>query len=201
MTIRDLTPGDPALLIAVADVLVDGFTGTGAEVWQTRDDALETVEESLDEDRISRVAIDDDGRVLGWVSAVETYGGHVWEIHPLVVRRDCQGRGVGRALVEDLEQRVRERGGMTVCLGTDDENGRTSVGGVDLYPDPLAAAQQLEDLGGHPFAFYRRLGYAVVGVLPDANGYGKPDILMAKRVGVVRTADEVAAPLEAVSHG
>lgn len=201
MTIRDLTPGDPALLIAVADVLVDGFTGTGAEVWQTRDDALETVEESLDEDRISRVAIDDDGRVLGWVSAVETYGGHVWEIHPLVVRRDCQGRGVGRALVEDLEQRVRERGGMTVCLGTDDENGRTSIGGVDLYPDPLAAAQQLEDLGGHPFAFYRRLGYAVVGVLPDANGYGKPDILMAKRVGVVRTADEVAAPLEAVSHG
>lgn len=197
MTIRTLTPGDQALLIAVADVLVDGFTGTGAEVWQTRDDALETVEESLDEDRISRVAVDDDGRVLGWISAVETYGGYVWEIHPLVVGRDSQGRGVGRALVLDLEQQVRERGGMTVCLGTDDENGRTTIGGVDLYPDPLAAARQLEDLGGHPFAFYRRLGYAVVGVLPDANGYGKPDILMAKRVGVVSatSADSLAAGL------
>lgn len=197
MRIEQLTSDSTALLIAVADVLVDGFTGTGAEVWQTRDDALETVQESLDEDRISRVAVDDDGRVLGWISAVETYGGHVWEIHPLVVRRDCQGRGVGRALVEDLEQQVRERGGMTVCLGTDDENGRTSIGGADLYPDPLDAARQIEDLGGHPFAFYRRLGYAVVGVLPDANGYGKPDILMAKRVGAVPAApaDSPAAVL------
>lgn len=197
--ILDLTPDDPARLNDVADVLVDGFTGTGAEVWQTREDALETVVESLDDDRISRVALADDGRVLGWIGAVETYGGHVWEIHPLVVRRDCQGLGVGRALVEDLEQQVRERGGMTVCLGTDDENGRTSIGGVDLYPDPLAAARDLQDLGRHPFAFYRRLGYAVVGVLPDANGYGKPDILMAKRVGAVaaRRHEQPAAALAA----
>lgn len=189
MRIHDLTSDNAPLLVAVADVLVDGFTGTGADVWQTREDALETVEESFGDDRISRVAIDVDGRVLGWIGAVETYGGNVWEIHPLVVRRDCQGRGVGRALVEDLEQQVRERGGMTVCLGTDDENGRTSIGGADLYPDPLAAARDLEDLGGHPFAFYRRLGYAVVGVLPDANGFGKPDILMAKRVGAVPAAE------------
>ncbi|MEZ5289555.1 MAG: GNAT family N-acetyltransferase [Vicinamibacterales bacterium] len=198
--IVDLSPDDPARLMSVADVLVDGFTGSGAEVWQTPEEALETVEESFGEDRISRVAVDEDGRVLGWIGAVETYGGHVWEIHPLVVRRDCQGLGVGRALVEDLERQVRERGGMTVCLGTDDENGRTSIGGLDLYPDPLAAAQQLEDLGGHPFAFYRRLGYAVVGVLPDANGYGKPDILMAKRVGEA-PASTAAQALEPAAVG
>ena len=199
MTIVDVRPDDPARLMAVADVLVDGFTGTGTEVWQTPEDALETVEESIGDDRISRVALGDDGRVLGWIGAVETYGGHVWEIHPLVVRRDCQGLGVGRALVEDLEQQVRERGGMTVCLGTDDENGRTSIGGVNLYPDPLSAARDLQDFGGHPFAFYRRLGYAVVGVLPDANGYGKPDILMAKRVGAVPApaGDEPATALAA----
>lgn len=185
MLIVDVTPADPARLDAIADVLVDGFTGTGTEVWQTREDALETVVESLADDRISRVALDADGRVLGWIGAIATYDGWVWELHPLVVRRDCQGRGVGRALVTDLEQQVRDRGGMTICLGTDDENGRTSLGGAELYPDPLAAARDLRDLDGHPFAFYRRLGYAVVGVLPDANGYGKPDILMAKRVGAV----------------
>jgi hypothetical protein len=27
------------------------------------------------------------------------------------------------------------------------------------------------------------MGFVVVGVLPDANGPGKPDMLMAKRVG------------------
>lgn len=180
-----MTPGDPARLVAVADVLVSGFSGTGTEVWQTREDALETVHESLDDDKISRVAVDDDGRVLGWIGAVSTYDGWVWEIHPIVVHRDCQGQGVGRALIEDLEVQVRERGGMTVCLGTDDENGRTTLSGADLYPDPLAAVSGLRNLGGHPFGFYQKLGYAVVGVLPDANGFGKPDIFMAKRVGLV----------------
>ena len=198
MRIADLTADDPALLVAVADVLVSGFSGTGTEVWQTREDAFETVEESIDEDTISRVAFDDDGHVLGWISAVSTYDGWVWEIHPLVVHRDCQGQGIGRALVEDLEHQVRERGGMTVCLGTDDENGRTTLSGADLYPDPLAAVSGLRPLEAHPFEFYRKLGYAVVGVLPDANGYGKPDIFMAKRVGRVPT-EAKDAPVEALA--
>lgn len=35
-----------------------------------------------------------------------------------------------------------------------------------------------------PYEFYQKLGYAIIGVVPDANGLGKPDILMAKRVGM-----------------
>jgi aminoglycoside 6'-N-acetyltransferase I len=34
----------------------------------------------------------------------------------------------------------------------------------------------------NPLAFYQRVGFEIVGVIPDANGPGKPDILMAKRV-------------------
>ena len=64
LQIIDLAPDDPAQHIAVADVLVSGFSGTGAEVWQTREDALETVEESLEDDKISRVAMDGTGRVV-----------------------------------------------------------------------------------------------------------------------------------------
>jgi aminoglycoside 6'-N-acetyltransferase I len=35
---------------------------------------------------------------------------------------------------------------------------------------------------GHPYAFYHRLGYTVVGVLPDVDGFGKHDTLVAKRI-------------------
>jgi aminoglycoside 6'-N-acetyltransferase I len=29
---------------------------------------------------------------------------------------------------------------------------------------------------------YQKCGFLIVGVMPDANGPGKPDILMAKRI-------------------
>jgi aminoglycoside 6'-N-acetyltransferase I len=37
-------------------------------------------------------------------------------------------------------------------------------------------------LRGHPYEFYQKMGFAIVGVMPDANGIGKPDIYMAKRL-------------------
>ena len=67
-------------------------------------------------------------------------------------------------------------------LGTDDERGETSLADVELYPNPLDHLQQLENPGGHPYEFYRKVGYTFVGVIPDANGFGKPDIFMAKRI-------------------
>ena len=32
------------------------------------------------------------------------------------------------------------------------------------------------------YEFYQKIGFSFVGVIPDANGFGKPDIIMAKRV-------------------
>ena len=34
----------------------------------------------------------------------------------------------------------------------------------------------------HPYEFYQKQGFVIIGVMPDANGLGKPDILMAKSV-------------------
>lgn len=117
------------------------------------------------------------------MGAIPAYD-YAWELHPLVVREGTRGRGIGKALVAALEARVRERGALTLYLGTDDDGPTpgTSAGGIDLFPDPLAHGATLEVID-HPAAFYRRLGFVVVGLIPDANGPGKPDILMAKRVG------------------
>ena len=182
MKIIDLNPDNESVIEQVANLLVDSFKEHWPDAWPTIEAALEEVRESFEPDRISRVAVDEQKRVLGWIGGIRHYDGHVWELHPLVVRADCRRQGVGRALVEDLEQQAGRRGGLTIFLGTDDEDNMTSLAGVDLYPDPLEHLAKIENLKRHPYEFYQKLGFTIVGVLPDANGLGKPDIFMAKHV-------------------
>jgi aminoglycoside 6'-N-acetyltransferase I len=185
MRISDLDRRNQDHIRQAAELLVEGFREHWPNAWPTLESALREVAEALGPEKIARVAVEDDGEtVLGWVGALQEGYRQTWELHPLVVRPDRQRRGVGRALVADLEERVRERGGATIFLGTDDEDGMTSLSGVDLYdPDPLRHLARIENLRGHPYEFYLKTGYRLVGVIPDANGPGKPDILMAKRVG------------------
>ncbi|MCC7022591.1 MAG: GNAT family N-acetyltransferase [Thermomicrobiales bacterium] len=175
--IVDLDPADTVAIARIAGLLTAAFPHWLA----TADEALANVREAFAPDRVSLVARSGD-EVLGWVGGIADYS-HAWELHPLVMREDARGMGVGRALVTALEARARERGALTLYLGTDDDGPapRTSAGGVDLFPDPLAHAARLASFG-HPVGFYRALGFTVVGLIPDANGPGKPDILMAKRL-------------------
>ena len=57
----------------------------------------------------------------------------------------------------------------------------TTLSGVDLYPHVLGHLANLENLRGHPYEFYAKLGFSIIGVMPDAKGWSKPDIYMAKR--------------------
>ena len=141
---------------------------------------MEEVRASFAVRRISRVARAEDGTVLGWIGGISQYHGHVWELHPLVVRVSQQGQGIGRALVADLEERVKERGGLTITLGTDDVTGQTSLSGINLYPQVWDHLAHLRNLKHHPYEFYQKLGYVIVGVM--SMGQGSPDILMAKPV-------------------
>ena len=182
--ITDLRASDHELIQQAAALLVAELSlphwPTG---YLTLQKALDEVQDCLQPEFIVRVACDARGLLMGWIGGRPGYEGRVWELHPIVVQRDSQRRGVGRALVADLEAQVRQRGARTLWLGTDDEDLRTTLGGVDLYtdlPNKLAAARSTS---GHPLEFFRKLGFTIVGVVPDADGVGKPDILMAKRLG------------------
>jgi aminoglycoside 6'-N-acetyltransferase I len=180
MKITDI-PNDENFIRKVAEVLLDGFTTSGINPWKNLSEAIEEVTESLSDDRISRACVDEEENVMGWIAAMHNYA-FVWELHPLVVRSDLQFRGIGKALVKDLEIQVKRRSGLTLMLGTDDENDRTSIGGIELYPNVLEKISEIRNLKKHPFGFYQKLGFEVCGVVPDANGFGKPDILMCKRL-------------------
>ena len=171
----------PALIREqAAALLVGGFDEPRG--WPTLDLAREEVALVL-RDGFARAAVEGSD-LLGWIGGLPEYAGRVWELHPMVVHREHRRRGVGRALVEAFEAEAARRGGLTATLGTDDDSGMTSLADIDLYGDVPMHIAGLQDLGrGHPFLFYRKLGYVVTGVVPDANGRGRPDIYMSKRLG------------------
>ncbi len=180
MRITNLHPGDEETIQQIAALLVEGFATNWPEYLPDLDSALGEVRKSFNEGRISLVALAEDGTALGWIGGISRYGGHVWELHPLVVAVGQQGKGIGRALVAALEERVRERGGLTITVGSDDVTAQTTLSGVSLLPDVWEHIAHIQNLRRHPYEFYQKLGYIIVGVVPDANGLGKPDILLAK---------------------
>ena len=175
--IDTLRADDKDTIDQAATLLIEAFPD-----WvPTMELARNKVSEVLGPDRICLVARADD-QILGWIGAIPEYS-HAWELHPLVVRQDARRMGIGASLVRALEERVREAGALTLYLGTDDDGPvpGTSAGGVDLFPNVLCHATRLR-VFDHPAGFYLRMGFEIVGLIPDANGPGKPDILMAKRV-------------------
>ncbi len=183
LRIMDLTPDDAVLVGQAAGLLVEGFRDHWPDAWPDLPSALTEVREALSADRICRAAVDERGLLLGWIGGIPGgYSGRVWELHPLVVRPARQGEGIGRALVADLEGCVRTRGALTLWLGTDDEDAMTTLSGANLYADLPGHIARIRNLKGHPYEFYQKCGFVIAGVIPDANGPGKPDIMMAKRV-------------------
>jgi aminoglycoside 6'-N-acetyltransferase I len=179
--VADLTADRTGWIDQAAVLLHTSFRNRSRD-WQDLDSARRTVVESLEPEKISRVALVDENDVVGWIGGQPMYDGRVWEIHPLVVAERHRRRGVGRELVADLERLSAQRGALTLYAGSDDENGETSLSGIDLYADISGAIRNIRNVKGHPYEFYMKLGFRIVGVMPDANGRGKPDIFLAKRV-------------------
>jgi aminoglycoside 6'-N-acetyltransferase I len=177
-----LSPHNERAIKQVAILLIEGFKAHSPQAWPNMTVALEEVRESFGKDRVSRIALDHNGEIIGWIGGLSQYDGNVWEIHPLVVKPNRQGGGIGWQLVRDFEDIVRKRGGLTIWVGADDEDNMTTLAGVDLYSNVLEHLAQIRNLRHHPYEFYQKLGFVIAGVMPDANGRGKPDIFLAKQV-------------------
>lgn len=168
---------------ACAQILVNAFAEHWPEAWPTLEEAQEEIRGILeDEDGFIRVAVDEDDTVLGWIGGMAHYEGNVYELHPLAVNPAAQGRGVGRALVADFEAQALARGADTIMVLSDDVDSMTNLSGIDLYPRPFEHLSTIRNLKGHPYEFYQKQGYALSGIIPDANGFGKPDLLLTKRL-------------------
>lgn len=152
--------------------------------WPSYTEAMEEIEERLIPENTLLMAVLEE-EVIGWGGILApTYDGNVFELHPLAVAREYRLQGIGRALVEALEEAARCQGGLTIFLGADDEEteaGETSLAHVDLYDNLSQKIKEFKP-GTHQTNFYLKMGYKIIGVMPDANGIGKPDIFLGKKL-------------------
>ncbi len=179
MEIRDLRECGANVHHQAAELLYQGFRDHWPAAWPTLESAHTEVRECLEEGRIC-LGLLEGKSLVGWTGGIPEYNGHVWELHPLVVEQAFRRQGFGRRLVSELEREARAKGGLTLYLGTDDEDNMTSLAQADLFHRPWDHIRTMQNYKNHPYEFYERLGFCIVGVVPDANGIGKPDILMAK---------------------
>ncbi|MET3111664.1 GNAT family N-acetyltransferase [Salinicoccus halitifaciens] len=179
MEIMDMAKLNDSQLNQAAEILTDTLN-IG---YPTLKDAMEEIKELLIPENTLLAAVEGD-EVLGWggILAPE-YDGNVFELHPLAVSEKHQDKGTGRAIVEALEKAAREQGGLTIWLGADDEGeeGETSLADADLYDDLPSKLAEF-DPGTHQAGFYVKMGYKIIGVMPDANGPGRPDIFFGKKL-------------------
>ena len=141
-----------------ATLLIEAFP------YAYKDCAELEITKCLSTNRIMLGAVEND--ILMWlVGAIPQYGITAWELHPLAVSKKWQGQGIGTKLCTALENELKNCGCCTIYLGSD-----------DLY----SKIKNIRNLERHPYEFYQKIGYQIVGVIPDANGLGKPDIWLAK---------------------
>ena len=183
MNISDVTSSDKELIKALAALSVRASENHAPEWFRSVDDAYETIQEALEPGKACRVLLDQ-GKPLGWVAAGPTWG-RIWELHPLLIDPGHQKRGYGRLLANDIERFAVAAGALTMELSTSDTTDATNLSGVDLYVDTLGALSRIDVVDervGHSYQFWLKVGYTIVGVLPDAEGPGMPSITFSKRL-------------------
>ncbi|MCL2443821.1 MAG: GNAT family N-acetyltransferase, partial [Treponema sp.] len=98
-----------------------------ADMWPdlNDEDAAETVEEIITDENIN-VGIKVDNKLIGWVGLMPMYN-KTWELHPMAVLPEFQGKGFGKILLDEIEKLAREKGIIGIFAGSDDETGKTSL--------------------------------------------------------------------------
>jgi aminoglycoside 6'-N-acetyltransferase I len=143
--------------------------------------ALETVEEGITGENIC-IGIKVNDQLIGWAGLMPMYK-NTWELHPMAILPNFQGKGYGKILLNKLEVIAQEKGIIGIFAGSDDETNKTSLSEIEITKDNIfEEIKKKKNHKNHPYEFYIKCGYSIIGIIPNANGPKKPDILLWKDI-------------------
>ena len=162
-------------------LLLETFPQSG--MWPDLDEetAWEEVNECKDDQNIC-IGLKLENKLIGWLGLKPMYP-KTWELHPMAVKPEFQGKGYGKILINELEKIARKKGIIGIFAGSDDETNKTSLSEKEITKDNLfEEIKNVKNYGNHPFQFYQKCGFNIIGIIPNANGPNKPDILLWKDI-------------------
>lgn len=169
----------------VAVLLHETYRDFWPQAFPDINDAINEIGRLCTGDTVARVTvIGDENKPVGLVGATRLPGGTLWKVYPLFIEKPQQKKGFGKALLYDLEHQVRARNGKILWAEIPDIKHQTSLGDGDLFPDVMMRARRMRTREGmsHPFEIFRHVGYEIAGAMPDAYGFLKPCVLMARKL-------------------
>jgi aminoglycoside 6'-N-acetyltransferase I len=158
-------------------------TFSKADMWPTLNDkeASDTVKECIADENIC-IGIKINKQLIGWIGLRPMYE-KTWELHPLAILPEFQKKGYGKILINEIEKIAQERGIIGIMAGSDDETSKTSLSEKKITEDNIfEEIRNIKNYKNHPFEFYKKCGFIIVGIIPNANGLKKPDIWLWKDI-------------------
>jgi len=155
-----------------------------ANMWPDLDKetATEAVAESIADENIC-IGLKINDELIGWGCLCPDYWGKTWELHPFAILTKCQGKGYGQMLMNEIEKLAREKGAIGIILGSGDEKKLTSLSEGEITEENIfEKIRGIKNIGNHPYEFYKKCGFMIYGVIPNAYGLNMSSILMWKDI-------------------
>lgn len=121
--------------------------------------------------------------LIGYAGLLEMYSNITCELHPLIIKSGYRNMRVGSKLLKELEREAKLKNVLNIMLGSDDEDYKTNLHQFDFNNTDISyILNNIKNINNHPYEFYQKNGYKIVGIFPNANGIGKPDIWLWKQL-------------------
>ena len=163
-----------------AEILYITFGADEKNWWlKNRKEAFDEVKECIEKPNVC-IGIKTGNELIGWAGIRPMYE-KTWELHPMVIKKEYQRKSYGRLLLTEIERLAHLNGIIGLVVGSDDETNSTSLSAKEINGENIFdEIKNIKNYKSHPFEFYQKCGYSIIGLIPNANGQNKPDIWLWK---------------------